>query len=138
MNDQRPSSPQARVLVVEDEPLIAQMLRDVLEAYGYEVEVAANGRLALDKIEVQTYDLIMSDLRMPELDGVGLYREIKRRKPELLSRLLFVSGTTDEPEYQRFLAESAVPVLAKPFVLADLERLTGHMLAMHRREPEGG
>jgi CheY-like chemotaxis protein len=138
MNDQRPSSPQARVLVVEDEPLIAQMLRDVLEAYGYEVEVAANGLLALDKIEARAYDLILSDLRMPELDGVGLYREIKRRKPELLSRLLFVSGTTDEPEYQRFLAESAVPVLAKPFVLADLERLTGHMLAMHRREPEGG
>jgi CheY-like chemotaxis protein len=136
MTDQSPSRPRARVLVVEDEPLIAQILTDVLKAGGYEVESAANGLLALDKIEARAYDLIISDLRMPELDGVGLYREIKRRRPELLSRFLVVSGTADEPEYRRFLVENAVPFLAKPFVLADLYQLTRQVLAKHRREGE--
>lgn|SRR5574342_843215 len=131
MTSQEPSSPRTRILVVEDQPAVAQMLVEVLEADGYEVETAANGRLALDKIESRPYDLIISDLRMPELDGVGLYREIKRRRPELLSRLLFISGTAHEPEYRRFLAESAVSILAKPFALADLHRFIRRMLSAH-------
>jgi CheY-like chemotaxis protein len=129
-------SPPIRVLVVEDEPTVAQMLTDVLEADGHEVETAANGFIALDRIVVRAYDIIISDLRMPELDGVGLYREIKRRRPALLSRFLFVSGTAHEPEYQRFLAESAVPILAKPFPLAELHRLVRRVLAAHGPEPE--
>jgi CheY-like chemotaxis protein len=136
MTGQQPASPRTRILVVEDQPAVAQMLAEALEADGHEVETAANGRLGLDKIEVRPYDLIISDLRMPELDGVGLYREIKRRRPALLSRFLFVSGTAHEPEYQRFLAESAVPILAKPFPLAELHRLVRRVLAAHGPEPE--
>ena len=125
-----------RILVVEDELRISQLVAEVLEAEGYEVDTAANGLLALEKIEERDYDLILSDLRMPELDGLGLYRELQRRQPALLSRLLFVSGTTDQPEYQRFLAETAVPVLSKPFALVDLQQLTRRVLTAHRRGPE--
>jgi len=125
-----------RALVVEDELRVAQLVAEVLEAEGYEIDTAANGLLALEKIEAHAYDLIVSDLRMPELDGRGLYRELERRQPALLSRLLFVSGTTDQPEYRRFLAETAVPVLSKPFALVDLQQVTRRVLAAHRREPE--
>jgi len=55
--------------VVEDEAFIAEMLAEILAAEGYEVDVACNGRVALEKIGAQDYDLIFSDLRMPELDG---------------------------------------------------------------------
>jgi len=136
MTSHEPPSPRTRVLVVEDQPTVAQLIAEVLEADGHEVETVANGLLALDKIEAQPYDLIISDLRMPELDGVGLYREIKRRQPALLSRFLFVSGTVDQPEYCRFLAESAVPILAKPFALVDLLQLTRQVLSAHGPEPE--
>src|SRR5712692_5465553 len=125
-----------RALVVEDELRVAQLVAEVLKAEGYEVDTAANGLLALEKIEAHDYDLIVSDLRMPELDGRGFYRELERRQPALLSRLVFVSGTTDQPEYRRFLAETAVPVLSKPFALVDLEEVTRRVLAAHRREPE--
>jgi CheY-like chemotaxis protein len=135
MMSQEPPPP-PRVLVVEDEIRVAQMIAEVLEAEGYEVDTAANGLLALEKIQEHDYDLILSDLRMPELDGLGLYRELERRKPTLLSRFLFVSGTMDLPEYRRFLAETAVAVLAKPFALVDLQRVTRQMLSAHRREPE--
>src|SRR5713101_6382871 len=112
-----------RALVVEDELKVAQLVAEVLEAEGYEVDTAANGLLALEKIEEHDYDLVLSDLSMPELDGRGLYRELERRQPTLLSRLLFVSGATDQPEYRRFLAETAVPVLSKPFALVDLQQV---------------
>ena len=128
--------PHPRVLVVEDDLAIAQLVADVLGAEGYEVDTAANGLLALEKIEERDYDLILSDLRMPELDGLGLYREIERRRPTLLSRLLFFSGTPEQSEYRRFLAETPVPFLLKPFVLVDLLRVTRQVLAAHRREPE--
>jgi len=135
MMSQEPPPP-PRVLVVEDELRIAQMMAEVMEAEGYEVDTAANGLLALEKIEEHDYDLILSDLRMPKLDGLGLYREIERRQPTLLSRLLFVSGTTEQPEYRRFFAETAVPVLSKPFTLVDLQQVTRRVLAAHRREPD--
>jgi len=127
MMSQEPLPP-PRVLVVEDEIRVAQMMAEVLEAEGYEVDTAGNGLLALEKIEAHDYDLILSDLRMPELDGLGLYRELERRQPTLLSRVLFVSGTTDVPEYHRFLAETAAPVLAQPFALVDLQQVTRQML----------
>jgi two-component system NtrC family sensor kinase len=107
------------VLVVEDDPHIAQMLATVLADEGYDVDVAGNGRLALEKIEAQDYDLIFSDLRMPELDGVGLYRELEqRRRPNLLRRLIVITGTSAHPDYEGFLAETDVPFLEKPFSLA--------------------
>ncbi len=125
-----------RALVVEDELRVAQLVAEVLEAEGYEVDTAANGLLALEKIEAHAYDLIVSDLRMPELDGRGLYRELERRQPALLSRLLFVSGAADQPEYRRFLAETAVPVLSKPFALVDLQQVARRVLAARRDGPE--
>jgi len=136
MMSHEPTPLKTRVLVVEDEPMVAQMVAEMLEADGHEVETAANGLLALDKLEARSYDLIISDLRMPALDGVGLYREIKRRQPALLSRFLFISGTADQPEYRHFLAESAVPILAKPFGLADLRQVTRTILSTDGLGPE--
>jgi CheY-like chemotaxis protein len=120
------------VLLVEDDVGVAEVLAYGLEADGYTVEVAANGLLALAKIETHTYDVIISDLRMPELDGRGLYREIERRQPALLSRFIFITGAAERPEYQRFLREINVPVLSKPFDVADLLQAVRLVLAGQR------
>jgi CheY-like chemotaxis protein len=119
----------ALILVVDDEPLVAGLMVDVLVTEGHEVDMARNGREALEKIAARSYDLIVSDLRMPELDGVGLYRELERRRPALLGRLLFVSGTTEPPEYASFLEATHAPVLSKPFRLEDLRRFAQRALA---------
>ena len=113
-----------RILVVDDEPFVAQLLVDTLVADGYEVDTAANGLLALEQIEQHVYDLILSDLRMPELDGLGLYRQLELRRPDLLQRMIFISGTIDDPTYRRFLEHAGVPVLPKPFHLDDVRQLT--------------
>jgi len=128
--------PALRILVVDDEPAIAQLVADVLETEGYAVETAANGLIALEKLEACEYDLVLSDLRMPHLDGIGLYREIERRWPTLLARMLFFSGSTTLPEYESFLAETAARVLLKPFALVDLQQVTRQVVAEPRRESE--
>lgn len=93
------------VLVVDDEPLIAQLVAETLAAEGYEIETARNGREALEKITLRSFDLILCDLRMPELDGVGLYRALEKGHPD-----------------------TAVPVLHEPFNLGDLERFVQQLL----------
>ena len=117
------------ILVVEDDLPIAQMMASILADDGYEVDLACNGRLALEMIEIQDYDLILTDLRMPELDGVGLYRELERRQPDLLRRLIVITGTSAHPEYENFLAETHVPFLEKPFSLVALQALTRQVLS---------
>ena len=119
----------ARLLIVEDEKNLAKGMKFNFELEGYEVDVACNGRLALEKIEAEDYDLIFSDLRMPELDGVGLYRELERRQPDLLRRLIVITGTSVHPDYESFLAETHVPFLEKPFNLAALESLARQVLS---------
>ena len=117
------------ILVVGDEPLIAQPLVDALAAEGYEIDVAVNGRRALEKIKDRAYDLILSDLLMPGLDGVGLCQELERRQPDLLRRMILITGAI---EYQDFLARTPVPVLTKPFSLSALHALTRQVLSASR------
>ena len=130
-----PNGPMKRsihILVVDDEPLIAQPLVDALAAEGYEIDVAVNGQRALEKIKERAYDLILSDLRMPELDGVGLCQELERRQSDLLRRMIFITGAIEHLDYQSFLAQTLVPVLAKPFSLSALHALTRQVLSTSR------
>ncbi len=122
----------ACILVIDDEPLVVALMTDILGLEGYEVETAENGREALEKIAARSYDVILSDLRMPELDGVGLYRALEQRHPSLLPRLAFVSGTTEPPEYASFLQRTGATVLSKPFALTDVHQLVQGLLQKHQ------
>ena len=117
------------VLVVDDESIIAQLVADVLGGEGYEVETAADGRAALDRLAQRSYDVVLSDLRMPEIDGLGLFRAIEQRHPELLRRFVFITGTSAQAEYQGFIDDAKVPVLTKPFDVADLLRVVQRLVA---------
>jgi len=113
---------------VDDDPMVRALIVDVLALNGYGVDTATNGQEALDRIATCSYDLIVSDLNMPNLDGVGLYRALETQRPELLRRIGFVTGTTEPPVLQRFLAETGVPVLNKPFNLDDLLKFIKRVL----------
>jgi len=107
---------------------VLRLIAEALSADGYEVDTARNGREALEKTAARLYDLILSDLRMPEVDGVALYRELERREPRLLRRFAVVSGTTEMPEYASFLEETNVPLLGKPFRVEELQQLVRRIL----------
>jgi two-component system NtrC family sensor kinase len=118
-----------RILVVDDEPIIAQLIVDMLTVDGYDVDTAPDGLAALERIGGRTYDLILSDLRMPGLDGLGLYRELEQNRPELARRFLFITGTSEHTDYQGLIGELSVPVLTKPFDMVELQRVAREMLA---------
>ncbi len=124
-----PTSERPRVLVVDDESVIAQLIADVLGGEGFEVDTAPHGLAALDRLANRTYDVILSDLRMPELDGFGLFREIERRYPDLLGRFVFITGTSEHTDYQGFIDDVKVPVLTKPFDMMNLVRVVQGRLA---------
>jgi CheY-like chemotaxis protein len=104
----------ARILVVDDEPEVGQMLIDILERDGYRVDRANSGREALSRLRTSKVDLILSDLRMPDLDGPALYRELAAQRPELLSRIVFMTGDTLSGDMTGFLSETGVRLLEKP------------------------
>jgi CheY-like chemotaxis protein len=108
------------ILIIDDEPSIAQSLQSLLRRDGYVVETVANGRLALAKLQERTYDLLVSDIRMPELDGPSLYQTLERQYPHLLQRVIFLTGDTLNPETRLFLEQHAVPCLTKPFTAAEI------------------
>jgi CheY-like chemotaxis protein len=121
------------ILIVDDEEGIRRSLARLLRRDGYAVETASNGREALEKCRAQIFDLILSDLRMPELDGPGFYRELVRHSPPLGQRVLFLTGDTLSPEVDAFLADIAAPRLTKPFTATVARRAICQALA--RRFP---
>jgi signal transduction histidine kinase/CheY-like chemotaxis protein len=122
-----PSGKKGAALIVDDEPDVAEVLEILAARAGYRVDVAANGREAIARLSAADYDVILSDLRMPELDGPALYAWLEREKPHLTHRIAFVTGDTLGDAASRFLKTSNRPVLEKPFsgrnVRTLLERL---------------
>jgi PAS domain S-box-containing protein len=122
------ASRRARILVIDDErsvcAVLARLLRD------HDVTAVASARDALELLaDGNTFDVIFSDLMMPEMSGVELYEEIVRRRPELASRIVFMTGGAFTPQVNRFLDQTTNPRLEKPFavstVRAIVERFIG-------------
>jgi two-component system NtrC family sensor kinase len=118
----------ATVLLVEDEPALAQAVGDGLADAGFVVDHAGDGEQALARTGARTYDLIVCDLKMPRVDGMQFYRTIAATMPALARRVIFVTGDVVGAEAERFLEETGCRWLAKPFRLADLLRTARDVL----------
>ncbi len=114
--------PARSILIVDDETEVAGTLADLLHLEGHRVETAANGAIALEKLGGRTYDLVISDIKMPELDGPGLYRALRHRNLPLLHRFIFLTGDALGQETSEFLDKTGVPTLSKPFALEEVRR----------------
>lgn len=111
------------ILIVDDERDIAEMLCELLAAAGHRVDLAASGHQALRRLARRSYDAVLSDLKMPDLDGPGLYRRLQQSHPHLLERVVFISGDTLGMGASDFLAQTGRPLLEKPFVPAEVLRV---------------
>jgi PAS domain S-box-containing protein len=117
------------VLVVDDEAEIAETLAEILTDAGYDVEIAADGRAALDRMERREFDLVLSDLRMPGLDGPGLYRALKARRRDWPKRMIFITGDTLGEAAAVFLGKARRPCIGKPFQSEEVRRVVADVLA---------
>jgi two-component system NtrC family sensor kinase len=123
-----PSGPRA-ILVVDDEPEIAAVLAEALEVDGHRSTTAPDGAEALRQLERRPFDLVLTDTKMPVMDGAEFYREVERRFPALGHRVIFLTGDVLDPEKRRFLEGTGAPFLMKPFELGEVRRLVRRMLA---------
>jgi len=108
------------LLVVDDEAAVAEVLAEMLREEGHDVEIAGSGAAALRKLGEATYDLVFSDIKMPDLDGPGLYRAAEKLHPELKSRFVFLTGDSLSAETAEFLAGTGGANLDKPFRMDDV------------------
>ena len=130
------------ILVVDDELSLTRALARLLRRDGHTVDIVANGRLALDQLRERAYDLILSDWRMPELDGPGLYQALAQQYPHLQQRFVVLTGNTLSPETLAFSAQHGVPQLTKPFTASEVRRIIQQVLSPlprpHPRLPPPG
>src|SRR5438128_1113987 len=102
-------------LVVEDEASVLDLIVTILSQTGWRVDVATGGREGLERVRHQRYDLIVSDIRMPDGDGETFYRAATQDDPALGQRFIFITGDTANREAFSFLKDAGVLILEKPF-----------------------
>ena len=122
----------ARILVIDDERAVRDLISDALTIEGHEVLTAENGKEGLDFIGQYRFDLVFCDLRMPEMDGQALYEEVQRDHPQVLKRIVFVTAQANSSDYGPFLRETGIPVIEKPFTLSQLRQMVGKMVGPMR------
>ena len=124
------SSPPAgrpRVLVVDDEASIRELLEKTLALADYDVDLAADGRAALDRLRIIPYDLLITDLKMPGVDGLTVIKEARRLKPDV--PVIIITGFSSEASAIEAVNLGVSGYLTKPFrvprVLAAAARALG-------------
>ena len=121
-----------KILLVEDETIVREALRDWLVEDGYDVEVAENGEEALEKIKEEEFGVIVLDLKLPGIDGLQVFEEAKEIKPETKGVIITAYPSKETLEKAKRLG--LLDYLAKPFKAEDLEKIINKTLG----ELEGG
>lgn len=105
----------ARVLVVDDEQIMQDVMRDILNESGYDVDIAENGQIALDRVEKSVYDLVFADIRMPVMDGIEFLRMAKVQNPDL--NIIMMTGYASVDVAVEAMKLGAFDFITKPFNL---------------------
>jgi len=117
-----------RILVVEDEPTVAQLIVDVLGEEGHHAEAAIDSQDGLTRLARGHFDLVICDLRMPRLDGPAFYDALVRSGSAARDKILFITGDTLARRTVEFLEPNRFPYLAKPFLVEELKLAVNRLL----------
>jgi two-component system NtrC family sensor kinase len=124
-----PSPVRCQILVVDDEADIRESLADILRSARHRVVTASSGREAIERMAGERYDVILTDIRMPDIDGRALYEAIEARWPAQASRVVFVTGDTLASELREFVCRSGRLVIEKPFLPSEVRRIVDEVAA---------
>jgi PAS domain S-box-containing protein len=115
-------------LIVDDEPEVAELLAEMVEAQGLRCQIALDGAKAQALLQSRDYDVILCDLRMPVMDGRALHTWLAKHRPALCNRLAFITGDTLGQGQGGALEKLGRPILEKPFVSAEVRSLVAKLL----------
>ena len=125
----RPAPVSARVLVLDDEQFIADLLSEMLGVLGHQPVICLNPAAALDLLQTRPFDLVISDFRMPVMNGEQFHQALAQINPDLAGRVIFLTGDVVNEEARHFLASTGNPHLDKPFQLTRLEAVIAEVLS---------
>ncbi len=108
------------VLLVDDEEYIVNVLKEIISHWIPNIDSVRSGREALELIRSKDYDFVLSDIRMPDMNGMELYNQVRQIKPELASRVVFLTGDTQSEDIRCFLDLTMARYLSKPFQIREL------------------
>lgn len=117
------------ILVVDDEAEVRETLAEILGDGRHRVITVRSGREALERLAQERFDVILTDMRMADLDGRALYEEIEQRWPEWVARVVFVTGDTLTSGLREFAARCGRPVIEKPFLPGEVRRVVAAVAA---------
>jgi CheY-like chemotaxis protein/anti-sigma regulatory factor (Ser/Thr protein kinase) len=120
------------ILVVDDEPDVAEVLAESLRTWGHRVDVALGGVAGLARLAKGRYDLVFTDMKMPDLDGRTLFREAASLDPALPRRFVFTTGDGLSKDTQGFFDGTGQPCLRKPYDFSEVHRVVNRVLAKAR------
>ncbi|MBI5039034.1 MAG: cache domain-containing protein [Nitrospirae bacterium] len=122
--------PKKKILIIDDESMLLDLFKTVIEEAGHEVDATSDARLALEKIRRTAYDLIICDMRMPHMNGKDFYWKAEELSPGLKKRIIFSTGDVVNADTQSFLKQSGARWLEKPFTPTELKKfLSGYFNA---------
>jgi signal transduction histidine kinase len=120
----------ARVLIIEDEGALARALAAEIGRV-HDVNVVANALEALEVMQTKNFDVILCDVRMPGMSGEALFELLRKEKPHVALRFVFMTGVGFGADFERFLSESGRPVLEKPFSVEDALGIIRKVVSKH-------
>jgi CheY-like chemotaxis protein len=110
-----------RILVVDDEQTVRDVVKRVLTKEGHKIETADDADEALKKIERKKYNLILVDIKMPGMNGVELFKRIRKIDKSLAGKVVFITGDIMSADTEKFLSETKVSHISKPFNAGQLK-----------------
>ncbi len=119
----KPGTHRKRILIVDDEPAICQLCQRVLTEEGFEVDTAADGRIAQSMMRKREYALYLVDIKLPVVDGKVFYKWLQDEYPPSAARVVFTTGSAIGQDTESFLKSSGRPVLLKPFTTEELKTI---------------
>lgn len=112
-----------KILVIDDEEIITKTLQKLLKKEGYDITITQSGQDAVEKVKTQDFDLIISDVRMPQMDGIetieGIRKYLKEQDKPLIPEIL-ITGYADEEKYKCAINLKVAEYIFKPFDAKEL------------------
>jgi CheY-like chemotaxis protein len=129
------SSSGAKVLVLDDEKCIAELLSEMLRLLGFSPTTCYSPVTALEILAQQEFDVVLSDFRMPQMNGDEFFRRAVAANPTLNSRIVFLTGDIMTEETQRLLSGKRSRHLSKPFDMATVQQVISEVVSEHLVPP---
>jgi len=120
-------SEKAKILILDDEPIVGDRLKPALEKCGYDVETQTDSQAAIDQLAQARYDVLITDLKMSGPSGLDVLRFVKEQTPS--TRVIVITGYATAEQAKESMKGGAVDFIAKPFRISQLRELIARTLA---------